>query len=410
MCAIRVVSAITGVLLSSGHDGVRPISAPGEVPSTSGVPSTGASRAPSRWKRFGKVAAWTVVAAVVLGFAVDRAKPLWQHWWFAARMCGGALASADLADVLPDERLYRGTDEVSLEGGGMDCRIITDDDHRALSVEVMSGGAGIGYELDMAFTIPVEPNYVFPDKTPGFADQFGPVVLQECPKLGRDELGRKQRLLTRVIGPDTSSEPRAALLRIAVSAANAASEKSGCGAKRLPLPERTADLESRPLSEAAGTKECGWLADVRLPKNPSGRPWEFAERSAGDVPITSCALVDPAKGKGGTPVVEFSGWYGDWTDEPFGTLLAANVDYPSDRSAQGPLMAETLGRATAQCDGEAANFQAHSAPRANDASDRYVTGGQLRPLLLKFAAEQSRVHGCSGLKLPGKTVYPMSDR
>ena len=56
-----------------------------------------------------------VVAAVVLSFAVDRAKPLWQHWWFAARMCGGTLASADLADVLPDERLQNGTDEVFLE-------------------------------------------------------------------------------------------------------------------------------------------------------------------------------------------------------------------------------------------------------------------------------------------------------
>ncbi|MGX6739916.1 hypothetical protein [Streptomyces peucetius] len=350
-----------------------------------------------------------MVAAVVVGFAVDTAKPLWQHWWFAARMCGGTLASADLADVLPDERLHNGTDEVSLEGGGMECVISTDDDHRALSVEVMSGGAGIGRELDMSFTIPVEPNYVFPDGTPGFADQFGPVILQECPKLGRDELGRKRRLLTRAIGPSTSDEPSPALLRIAASAANAASEKSGCGAKRLPLPERAADLESRPLSEAAGTKECGWLADVRLPRNPSGRPWEFAERSAGDMPITSCALVDPAKGKGGAPVVEFSGWYGDWTDEPFEMLLAANVDHPSDRSVQGPLMAEALGRATAQCDGEAANFQAYSDPRANDLSERYVTGAQLRPLLVKFAAEQSRIHGCSGLKLPGKTVYPMSE-
>ncbi|MFF1700155.1 hypothetical protein ACFVXC_42080 [Streptomyces sp. NPDC058257] len=349
-----------------------------------------------------------MATAVVFGFAVGAAKPLWQHWWFAAKMCGGTLSSADLADVLPDERLHIRTDEVSLEGGGMECRISTDDEHRALSVEVMSDGAGIDRELDMSFTIPVEPNYVFPDGTPGFADQFGPVILQECPKLGRDELGAKQRLLTRVIGPDTSNEPGPALLRIAASAANAASEQSGCGAKRLPLPERTAGLESRPLSEAAGTKECGWLTGVRLPKNPSGRPWEFTERSSGDMPITSCALVDPAKGKGGAPVVEFSGWYGDWTDEPFQTLLAANVDYPSDRSARGPMMADALGRATAQCDGEAANFQAHSVPRTNDISDRYVTGAQLRPLLLEFAAEQSRVHGCSGLKLPGKTVYPMS--
>lgn len=383
----------------------------GEAPSpSSGAPSTGGSRTPSRWKRVAKVAAWTVVAAVVIGFAVDRAKPLWQHWWFASKMCGGTLASADLADVLPDERLYSGTDEVFLEEGGMDCRIITDDDHRALSAEVLSGDFGIRRELGMSFTIPTEPNYVFPEGSPGFADQFGPVILQECPKLGRDDLGRKHRLLTRVIGPNTSSEPSGALLRIAVSAANAASEKSGCGAKRLPVPERPADLESRPLSEAAGTKECGWLADVRLPKNPSGRPWEFAERSAGDVPITSCALVDPAKGKEDGAVVEFSGWYGDWTDQPFETLLVANVDYPSDRSAQGPLMAEALGRATAQCDGEAANFQAHSDPRTNDLADRYVTGAQLRPLLLKFAAEQKRVHGCTDLKLPGKTVYPMSDR
>lgn len=151
----------------------------------------------------------------MLGFAVDRAKPLWQHWWFAGRMCGGTLASADLADVLPDERLHKGTDAVSLEKGGMKCVISTDDDHRALSVEVMSDDARIGRELDMSFTIPVEPNYVFPDETRGFADQFGPVILQKCPKLGRDELGRPRRLLSRVIGPRTSGEPSPALLRIA---------------------------------------------------------------------------------------------------------------------------------------------------------------------------------------------------
>lgn len=336
------------------------------------------------------------------------AKPLWQHWWYASNLCGGTLDSADLADVLPDERLEAGPDRVDLADGGLDCAILTDDDHRALSVEVMSGGGAIGMQLEQSFTIPHEPRFVFPDGTPGFNDQFGPVILQECPKLGRDDLGRKQRLLTRVLGPVTTDDPEPALLRIAVSAANATAEKYGCGARKLPLPDRVNEPENRPLTQAARSKECAWLADARLPKNPSGGPWEFSERAAGDVPVTSCVLIDPTKGENGREAAEFTGWYGDWTREPFETLIGANVDTGDE--TDDAVMAERLGRATARCDDEDANFLAYGKPRENDYADLYLTGSQLRPLLAEFAADQKKRHGCAELNLPGPTIHPMRDR
>ncbi|MFC7304258.1 hypothetical protein ACFQVC_08545 [Streptomyces monticola] len=386
--------------MSSGADDVRPTAAPG----TGTVRQTTRRR---RWLPSGKATAWAAAALAVLALVTYETKPLWQPWWYAATLCDGTLAAADLADVLPDERLQPGRNDVSLEAGSLKCSVHRDDRHFVLSVRAQTDPAEVRRELAMAFTIPHEPDFVFLAGVPGFQDDLGPVILQECPGLGRDEKGSKRRLLTRVIGPSTGETPDPALLRIAVSAANSASDGSGCGAKPLPLPEKTAHPEDRTLSlaAAAGTP-CGWLTRTRLPENPSGKPWAVQARTTSGTPITSCALIDPAKDR---TAVEFNGWYGDWTDEPFETLLAANVDYPDDLTARGPMMAEHLGRATARCGDESANFQAYSHMRENEVTDRYLTGAQLRPLLNAFTKDQAHRRGCDGVELPGRTIHPMSD-
>ncbi|MGH4030385.1 hypothetical protein ACQB60_15750 [Actinomycetota bacterium Odt1-20B] len=362
----------------------------------------------TRRKRFAKIAAWAAAAAVLLGFGTYSAKPFWQHWWFAHQLCGGTLSADDLGDVLPDERLRSGTNEVHLDQGRMTCRVDENDgNHFVLSVDVNSDPSDVEFELNVSFTIPSEPGFVFPDGIPGFQDDHGPVILQECPALKRDEYGRKRRLLTKVIEPSGDDRPSSAALRIAVSAANAASERSGCGAKPLPSPESVAPApENLSLAEAADT-ECGWLAEARLPRNPSGKPWKVQVRSAGDTaPITSCALVDSAKKQA---AATFTGWYGTWSDKQFETLLAANVDHRSGQSSRGPMMAERLGRATARCDGESANYEAYSHSRDTDITHTYLTGAQLRPLLVKFTQDQAHRRGCTGLKLPDRTINPMAD-
>ncbi|KJY41613.1 hypothetical protein VR41_11815 [Streptomyces sp. NRRL B-1568] len=334
---------------------------------------------------------------VSLGYAT---KPQWQPWWYAATICDGKLSASDLAKVLPEERLRAGKEVMDVKNGRMRCAVNIDDHHYTLAVEAQSRPEYVQRELDLTFNIAVDPQYVFPQGIPGFRGNYGPTILQECPALGRDSEGRKNLLITTVRGRNTDTSPA---LRIAVSMANAASTKLGCGAKPLPLPKEALpkELPAVPLKDAVGTA-CGWLADAPLPQNRSGGPWKVAIPTDDHAPITSCQLMD---GKSRTPVAKFSGWYGGWTDKPFETLMRFNVPDVTESDTKGPLMSEEFGRAMARCDGESANFRAGSYPNSGQQG---FSSHELQPLLAAFAKDQAKRHGCTDLKLPSEEIHPRS--
>ncbi|MFD5394973.1 hypothetical protein ACFWJW_12185 [Streptomyces sp. NPDC127097] len=351
------------------------------------------------WRRrvpSGRVVAVLVVVLVVLAGGGYAAKPLWQPWWYATQVCAGLLSTGDLADVLPAEQLKAGKEAADLAHGRMSCGVDTPDDHFALLADVDSDPDEVDRRLNGEFAIPTTPGFVFPAGIPGFQGQLGHYIVQECPDLRRDSLGRKRRLVTRVIGKWDEKHGTPATLRIAVALANGASEQAGCGAPKLPLPQR-AVLRPTPVPPAKGGAGCGWLARARLPENPTGKPWRVVPRADPHAAITHCALMD---GTSGFPYAEFSGWYGDWTDESFKTLVTANVSLPPDFPDGGQAMSEDFGIAAARCDGESAHYLARSAP------DRRHAGRELRPLLVAFARDQAERRGCGHLALPGKRIFP----
>ncbi|MGA4949333.1 hypothetical protein [Streptomyces lydicamycinicus] len=354
------------------------------------------------WRRRmpgGRAVAVLVVVLVVLAGGGYAAKPLWQPWWYASHLCAGLLSADDLAEVLPTKQLRAGKEEVDLAHGRMTCGVDTPDDHFALAVEVESDPDEVARRLNGEFTIPTTPRFVFPAGIPGFQGELGHYVVQECPDLRRDSLGRKRRLVTRVIGKWDEKHGTPATLRIAVALANGAAEKAGCGAPKLPLPQR-AVLHPTPVPPAKGGAGCGWLARVRLPENPTGKPWRVVPRSDPHAAITHCALVD---GTSGVTAADFTGWYGDWTDKSFDTLVGANVRLPRGFPDDGQVMSEHFGTAAARCDGEPAHYEASS---YSGQGVRGVPARELRPLLVAFARDQAERRGCGHLALPGKRIFP----
>ncbi|MFE1171152.1 hypothetical protein [Streptomyces sp. NPDC058773] len=340
-----------------------------------------------------------VLVLVVLVGGGYAAKPLWQPYWYATRICGGLLPADDLAEVLPTEQLKSGKEETDLAHGLMRCGVDTPDDHFSLLVNVDSDPDDVVRLLRAEFTIPTVPRFDFPAGIPGFRGDLGHYIVQECPDLRRDSFGRKRRLVTRVAGKWNEEHGTPATLRIAVAVANGAAAQSGCGAPRLPLPQRT-ELRPKAVPLERGGAGCGWLARARLPENPAGRPWRVVARSDAHAPITRCTLVDRT---GGPSYAEFSGWYGDWTKEPFKRLVMGNVRLPDDFPDGGQTMSEDFGTAAARCDGEAAHFEVSG---SMDSSERRLPGRELRPLLVAFAKDQARRRGCGHLVLPGREIFP----
>jgi len=341
-----------------------------------------------------------LVLAVVAG-AGWLAKPVWQPWWYAARLCGGHLSGDDLAELLPNERLQAAEDTFGSGHGPLRCGVNENDgEHFVLKVEAQTDTGGRPGPLAMEFTIPSDPHYVFSRAVPGFYGNFGPVIIQECPKLGRDSTGRKRRLVTTVYAHGVEDDPSPQSLRTAVRIANGANAEIGCGAGPLPLPDRVEPTRKLSLSQAEGTM-CGWLTRNTLPRSPSGKEWQVVAPTDERASITSCSLVDSGTGES---AVSLTGWYGDWADEPFETLLSANLRIPKGHSSRDALLGENFGRAKARCAGESANFLADS--YARDTSRPVLPMSEIRPLLNAFAADQAERRGCTNLELPGRTVHP----
>ncbi|MFE3634966.1 hypothetical protein [Streptomyces sp. NPDC059168] len=341
-----------------------------------------------------------VVLAVVAG-ATWAAKPVWQPWWYAAKLCGGNLSGGELAELLPDERLRAGKDTFGSGSSSLRCGVDKSDGrHFALLIEAETDtGKRLG-PLDMEFAIPRELDYAFPRSVPGFYGLFGPVIIQECPKLRPDAEGRERRLVTRVFANGVESAPSRESLRTAVRIANGANAEIGCGAEPLPLPDHVASAGKLSLGRARNTM-CGWLARDTLPRSPSGRQWQVVAPTDERAPITSCSLVDSGTGE---TAVRLTGWYGDWAEGPFERLLSSNARIPEGHSAREALLGTHFGRAKARCAGEVANFLADS--HSPNASRSVLPMSDVRHLLNAFAADQAERRGCTGLELPGPTVHP----
>ncbi|MFG3344297.1 hypothetical protein ACGF1Z_04430 [Streptomyces sp. NPDC048018] len=345
-----------------------------------------------------------MIVAAVLALAAGAgwsAKPLWQPWWYAATLCGGNLSGADLAELLPNERLQAAEDTFDSGHELLRCGVNENDGrHFVLKIEAQpDGGERLG-PLDMEFTIPRDPDYAFPSSVPGFYGSFGPVIIQECPKLGHDSEGRKRRLVTNVYANGVEGAPSVQSLRTAVRIANGAAAELGCGAAVLPLPDHVEHVRKLSLNQTAGTM-CGWLVRGALPRSPSGKAWQVAAPTDERAPITSCSLIDSGTGEA---AVNLTGWYGDWTDKPFERLLSANIRIPEGHSPHDALLGGHFGRAKARCAGEAANYLANS--YAPNSSRPVLPMGEVRRLLNMFVADQAERRGCTGLELPGPTVHP----
>ncbi|MFE4591538.1 hypothetical protein [Streptomyces laurentii] len=354
-----------------------------------------------RWLPGKMVLGSLVVVLAVLAGAGWMAKPVWQPWWFASTLCGGHLSGGELADLLPDERLQAGTDTFGSEQHrSLRCEIDESDGrHFALQIEAeLDTGESAG-PLQMEFSIPVNPRYAYPASVPGFYGKFGPVIIQTCPKLGRDSEGRARRLVTRVFAHGVERDPSPASLRTAVRIANGAGAELGCGADPLPLPNRVETTHKLALGQTEGTM-CTWLSQATLPTSPSGKEWQVVAPTDEKAPITSCSLLDSGTGE----TVDFTAWYGDWTDKPFERLLQDNIRIPDDSRGDEALLGENLGRAKARCAGESANFLASSYARRD--SRPVLPMSEVRPLLEAFTADQAKRRGCTDLALPGHTVYP----
>lgn len=354
-----------------------------------------------RWLPSGRVLGIVAVVLAVVAGGGWAAKPVWQPWWYAATLCGGNLSGDDLAELLPNERLQAGRDTFGSGSSSLRCGVDESDGrHFVLKIEAQTDtGEPLG-PLAMEFTVPRDPHYVYPRSVPGFYGKFGPVIIQECPKLGPDAEGRKRRLVTNVYAHGVENDPSPQSLRTAVRIANGANAELGCGADPLPLPDRVEPARKLSLSQAEGTM-CGWLARDTLPSSTSGKEWQVLAPTDEGAPITSCSLIDSGTGES---AVSLTGWYGDWAEEPFETLLAANVRIPEGHSSRDALLSENFGRAKARCAGESANFLANS--YTPDASRSVLPMSEVRRLLDEFAADQAERRGCTGLELPGPTVHP----
>lgn len=321
------------------------------------------ARARRRWVPSGRAVGITALVLVVLVGGGYASKPRWQPWWYAATLCGGHVSGGDLAELLPKEQLQAGKDTFGGDGP-LKCAVNVDDRHFTLAAEAQLDSAEDAPDGERAlaqeFTIPDEPDYVFPRGTPGFYGQFGPVIIQECLEPGRDAEGRKRRLVTRVFSHGVERKASRASLRLAVSLANGASDDLGCGARKLPLPDGVEASRALTLPRAEGTM-CGWVARTKLPKSPSGKGWKVTAPTDARAPVTGCSLIDAGTGES---AVSLTGWYGEWTDEPFETLLAANVKIPEGLGSDDALMSEDFGRAKARCAGGAGQLPGQKPQRA----------------------------------------------
>ncbi|MER5982503.1 hypothetical protein [Streptomyces sp. NPDC001787] len=345
-----------------------------------------------------------------------------KQWWLAREACGGMLTGADLETVRAGVRLGAEQESFDRELGEYHCVLTSDRGKVVVAVDAYPGGRGRDEKLSyVARSYP--PHAVLPGGLPGFETEDSLVhLMPECPD-GREGTSEEHPRL--LVGTWTyfakSRAEKAAMLRIAVRMTNAVTEKLGCGGEPLPAPEHGAvpDTGVRvPLAEAKGTA-CDALATTRIPAEGRGGRVRIAVADGGVV--GRCTLYAPGADGGATarsdgeplgrPVVELTGWRGDWGTGLPTSSWGPDLPLGNAGAAWQPALDEHRAWAVAECDGEQAGFAAHwgeGYPRRAQgeksepptAAERKERRAQLSAYVTAFAKDQVRRGNCTGLRLP----------
>jgi hypothetical protein len=333
----------------------------------------------------------SMTAAVVLGIGGWIAAPYVNDWWLLRTACDGALPVDAVRELGSSGSHFKDATSASHpELGDYGCSLDFEGDElrsdRLLLMEAYTRRDDVDRELMSVFPETGDGDVApMPDGLPGFIDTFGDLqLLVPCPALGKDDDGRQRKLLVRTrLGRDTLWATPAAY-ETAVTLTNSASDRLGCGAEPLTVPDGATgpvDPEKDPKTvslDKSGDTACGWALETGLLNTSQ---WRVATLMNDAGPVGRCDLYarDAESGELETRL-SFAAWYGDWSNR----LVAEAKRWPAARTA------------TARCDGEAANFALSAAkdiPGVDEAGKR--------KLLAAFAREQVRQRGCSDLRLDG---------
>ncbi|MEU9354930.1 hypothetical protein AB0D65_29045 [Streptomyces griseoloalbus] len=337
-------------------------------------------------RRWIKVA---VAAAAVVGLGGWIAAPFAQDWWLVRTACDGALPRDAVRQLAKNGSHFKDAESMTYrELGEYRCTLSFEGDDLSsdlvLRVEAYTGRDHQDREFRTTFEeygfIPQSP---VPQGLPGFIDRFGAVqFLLPCPDLGKDDDGRRRKLLVRTQFGQDALWGHPAAYETAVGLVNGASDRLGCGAEPLTAPRGDAGLvdpgeepKTVPLT-GAGKTGCAWATRANLPGRGG---WRVADGINDAAPTGRCVLYgEDAEADSSGHRLTFVAWYGDWSSR----FVADSDGRPR------PLTA------TARCAGEAANFAVggwDDIPGVGRADQR--------DLLEAFARDQVERRGCSGLRV-----------
>ncbi len=334
----------------------------------------------------------SVAGAVVMGLGGWFAEPYAQDWWLAGEACGGVLPTDAVQRLIPEDSHLAEEGARQVDGlGSYSCELNAEDDDGDTNQFIEATAYTRRDDQDREFMSVFHdkgwsPHAPLPEGMPGFIDSHGDIrLLLPCPDLDADVAGRPRTLLVSTelsANAKHDAAPQDAY-QVAVALANSASERLGCGAKPVKVPDvdeeqlNLMDVEQGPervpLSQVKGTA-CGWLAKAELPKDAE---WEVAVRTNGSLPVSRCDVRAEGEGQyGDEQRLTFFGWYGDWSSR-----LIASTPYGVDAEA------------TARCQGQAAHFRLIASDDVVDVDD-----AELRQMLETFARDEVRRHDCSDLR------------
>ncbi|MFJ4843279.1 hypothetical protein [Streptomyces sp. NPDC088746] len=333
----------------------------------------------------------SVAAAVVLGVGGYVAQPYAKEWAVIRNACGEGLPRDTVKQLTPEDSYLDSEESRSTAGlGSYSCEVTLaggdTDGKRFVSMAAYTRRDDQDRELMSVFTEGgFDRQSPLPEGLPGFVDEYGAIRLfLPCPDLPVDDDGRKRKLLVEIrMGQNVLTGVPGATHRMAVALSRVASDKLGCGAEPLKAPERETPLSDPeddptevPVQEAEGTP-CGWVTEAGL---PSDWNWQVAAAASDTAPSSRCDLVSAENGED-TPNpyrLAFASWYGDWSNR-----LTAHENHGTPASMT----------ATAQCQGEAANYAVVGTREIPE-----VDVAARQRILKLFAQDQVRRRSCTDLR------------
>jgi hypothetical protein len=335
---------------------------------------------------------WTKIAvavAVVVCLSGWFAEPYAQDWWLTSRACAGVLPADAVEQLMPEDAHLADAETQKVDGlGSYQCELTVKGDEGASDHLFLKTTAYTRRDdQDREFTR-IFPDSGFasiaplPEGLPGFVDTHHVIrLVLPCPDLPPGPAGRKRTML---VSTDlgyyaTKHSPPRDAYEVTVAFAESASEKLGCGAEPLHVPDSgrepvslaaTGEPKTVPLSQVTGTA-CGWLAEAGLPRDTE---WRVAVRTNGSAPVSRCDVSTGGDLQGEEHHLDFVGWYGDWS-----------VRLAAWRGMRGTLTA------AARCGGHAAHYKM----RVID--DPSIDADLKQQLFEAFVRHEAGRHGCADL-------------